>query len=93
MFDSGISSEGDLLDLAVADHVIVKSGAWLSYKDVRLGQGRENVKQFLRDNPDLFEEIRSAVIVKRTPQPAAVASVGSEAKASAKPAVAKRKQA
>jgi len=93
MFDSGISSEGDLLDLAVADNVIVKSGAWLSYKDVRLGQGRENVKQFLRENPDLFEEIRAAVIVKRTPQPALAASVDSETKASAKPAVAKRKQA
>ena len=93
MFDSGISSEGDLLDLAVADNVIVKSGAWLSYKDVRLGQGRENVKQFLRDNPDLFEEIRAAVIVKRTPQPALAASVDSETKTSAQQAVAKRKHA
>ncbi len=70
MFDSGISAEGDLMDLAVADNVITKSGAWLSYKDVRLGQGRENVKQFLRDNPDLFEEIRLAVIAKRMPPPA-----------------------
>jgi recombination protein RecA len=69
MFDSGISGEGDLMDLAATDNIITKSGSWLSYKDVRLGQGRENVKQFLRDNPDLFEEIRQAVIAKRLPPP------------------------
>ena len=68
MFDSGISVEGDLLDLAIADGIISKSGAWFSYKDVRLGQGRENVKQFLRDNPDLREELRTALIAKRLPQ-------------------------
>ncbi len=67
MFDSGMSVEGDLLDLAIADHVVSKSGTWFSYKDVRLGQGRENVKQFLRDNPDLLEEMKSAVIAKRLP--------------------------
>jgi len=65
MFDSGISKEGDLLDMAMKDDIINKSGAWFSYKDVRLGQGRENVKTFLRDNPDLFEEIRVAVLAKR----------------------------
>lgn len=67
MFDAGISAEGDLLDMAVADNVVAKTGAWSSYKDVRLGQGRENVKQFLKDNPDLYEEIRAAVIAKRAP--------------------------
>jgi recombination protein RecA len=65
MFDSGISKEGDLLDLAIKDNIVKKSGAWFSYKDVRLGQGRENVKTFLGDNPDLFEEIRTAVLAKR----------------------------
>ncbi len=74
MFDSGISTEGDLMDLAVAENVINKSGAWLSYKDIRLGQGRENVKQFLRENPDLFEEVRQAVIEKKLPKPAAAVS-------------------
>ena len=69
MFDSGISAEGDLLDLAMGDGLVAKSGAWFSYKQVRLGQGRENAKQFLRDNPDLTEEIRAAVIAKRAPQP------------------------
>jgi recombination protein RecA len=70
MFDSGISTEGDLMDLAVTENVIQKSGAWLSYKDIRLGQGRENVKQFLRENPDLFEEVRQAVLEKKLPKPA-----------------------
>jgi len=93
MFDSGISSEGDLLDLAVADDVISKSGAWLGYKDVRLGQGRENVKQFLRDNPDLFEEIRAAVVAKRTPPPKPAADAVPEMKVSAKEPIAKRKRA
>jgi recombination protein RecA len=65
MFDEGISAAGDLVDLAVADGVISKSGAWFSYGDVRLGQGRENAKAFLRENKDLFEEIRHAVMVKR----------------------------
>jgi recombination protein RecA len=72
MFDSGISGEGDLLDLAIADGIVVKSGAWFSHKDVRLGQGRENVKQFLKDNPDLRQELHKAVIAKRV-VPAATA--------------------
>jgi recombination protein RecA len=76
MFDGGISAEGDLLDLATADNIITKSGAWLSYKDVRLGQGRENVKQFLRDHPDLFEEIRSAVLARRVRSSAAALGGG-----------------
>ncbi len=71
MFDSGISTEGDILDLAIADGIVAKSGAWFSYKKVRLGQGRENVKQFMRDNPDLLEEVKAAVIAKRQPQPKA----------------------
>ncbi len=69
MFDSGISDEGDLLDLAIENNIVSKSGTWFSYKDVRMGQGRENVKQFLRDNPELFGEIRSIIIDKKMPQP------------------------
>lgn len=65
MFDEGISRTGDLVDLAVEDTVIQKSGAWFSYGDIRIGQGRENAKQFLRDNPDLFQEILRTVRVKR----------------------------
>ena len=65
MFDEGISASGDLVDLAVVDEIIKKSGAWFSYGEVRLGQGRENAKQFLRENPDLFAEIRQGVLEKR----------------------------
>ena len=65
MFDEGISASGDLVDMAVQDEVIKKSGAWFSYGDVRLGQGRENAKVFLRENPDLFQEVRQAMLVKR----------------------------
>jgi recombination protein RecA len=62
MFDGGISAEGDLLDLAVDTDVVNKSGAWFTFNDVRLGQGRENAKRFLKENPDLFEEVRQLVL-------------------------------
>jgi recombination protein RecA len=62
MFDRGISYEGDLIDLAVLANVVEKSGAWFNFKTTRLGQGRENAKQFLADNKDLAEEIRQAVL-------------------------------
>lgn len=65
MFNGGISTEGDLLDLAAADGLVDKTGAWFSYGQMRLGQGRENAKQFLQENPELCGEIRQAVLVKR----------------------------
>ena len=66
MFNEGISATGDILDLGVVDEIVEKSGAWFSYKGTRLGQGRENTKVFLRDNPELMEEIRSAILAKRS---------------------------
>jgi len=65
MYDHGISREGDLLDLGLEDKLIEKSGAWISYGEIRLGQGRENAKQYLRDNPALVEEITRKVLEKR----------------------------
>jgi recombination protein RecA len=62
MFDRGISYEGDLIDLAAVANVVEKSGAWYTYKGVRMGQGRENAKQFLMENKDLADEIRQAVL-------------------------------
>jgi recombination protein RecA len=62
MYDRGISYEGDLLDLAALTNVVEKSGAWYTYKGTRLGQGRENSKQFLFDNKDLAQEIRIGVL-------------------------------
>ncbi len=64
MYDEGISTAGDLIDLAVADGVVQKSGAWFSYGELRVGQGRENSKVFLRDNPPLAAEIRQAVLAR-----------------------------
>ena len=65
MHDRGISREGDLLDLGIEDKIIEKSGSWISYGDMRLGQGRENAKQYLRDNPALVEEITRKILDKR----------------------------
>ncbi len=65
MFDSGISYEGDLIDLAITCDVVQKSGAWLNYGDVRLGQGRENAKKFLIDNKELIEEIKDKVLIAK----------------------------
>ena len=65
MFDEGISSSGDLIDLAVLDEVVEKSGSWFSYGATRLGQGREAAKAFLRENPQLFAEIRAKVLEAR----------------------------
>ena len=53
MYGEGISREGDLLDLAVEHNIVEKSGAWFAYDGERLGQGRENAKQFLKDNPEI----------------------------------------
>jgi len=57
MYAQGISREGDILDQAVTHNIVDKSGTWFSYKETRLGQGRENVKRFLKDNPDILDEI------------------------------------
>jgi recombination protein RecA len=61
MYGEGISKEGDLLDLAVDRRVVEKSGTWFAYGGERLGQGRENAKQFLKDNPDIFRTIEERV--------------------------------
>ena len=57
MYGQGISFEGDILDLAVSGNIIEKTGAWFSYGDMKIGQGRENSKQFLKDNNDILAEI------------------------------------
>jgi recombination protein RecA len=64
MYGEGISREGDLLDLAVANNVVEKSGAWFSYKGERLGQGRENSKVTLKENPALLQRIGNDVRIK-----------------------------
>ncbi len=61
IYGQGISREGDLLDLAVNANIVEKSGAWFSYKGERIGQGRENAKQFLRDNKDIAARLEAEV--------------------------------
>jgi recombination protein RecA len=61
MYGEGISREGDLIDLAVEKRIVEKSGAWFAYGGERLGQGRENAKQFLRENPDVRRTIEDRV--------------------------------
>ncbi|HYY69582.1 MAG TPA: recombinase RecA [Terriglobales bacterium] len=61
MYGEGISREGDLIDLAVAHDIVEKSGSWFSYKSERIGQGRENARQFLKDNRDITRKIEDEV--------------------------------
>jgi recombination protein RecA len=65
MYSNGISREGDLIDLALADKIIEKSGSWFNYGDLRIGQGRENAKQYLRDNPEVADEVTAKVLAAR----------------------------
>ncbi|MBU1239677.1 recombinase RecA [Myxococcota bacterium] len=64
IFGTGISLEGDILDLADKDGIVEKSGSWYSYKGERLGQGRENVKEFLLENPDILASIEDELRIK-----------------------------
>jgi recombination protein RecA len=92
IYGEGVSKEGDLLDLGVAQSLIEKSGSWFSYKGDRIGQGRENARQFLKDNPDIRRtidtDLRKALgLIK--PDGAPVAALV-EAPPAAKPAPARR---
>ena len=77
MYGEGISKEGDLIDIAVEHKIIEKSGAWFAYGGERLGQGRENVKTFLKEHIDIRtaieEKVRKVLGMSREPEPAAVA--------------------
>jgi len=64
MYGSGISREGDLLDLASEDGIVEKSGAWYAYDGERIGQGRENAKDYLRDHPEVARAVEQKVLEK-----------------------------
>ncbi len=68
IFGKGISREGDLIDLGILHKVIEKSGAWFSYEGTRLGQGRENTRRFLKDNPDMTDKIEAQIKTILTPE-------------------------
>jgi recombination protein RecA len=78
IYGEGISKEGDLIDLGVAQNLVEKSGSWFSYKGERIGQGRENARQFLKDNPDIRltidTELRKALGLVKDPAAAAAAA-------------------
>lgn len=65
LFDEGISREGDILDLALEEKLILKSGAWFSHDGENLGQGRENTRQYLRENPELTEKLVSQILANK----------------------------
>ena len=69
MHANGISVEGDIIDLAVAGKLIDKTGTWLRFGEVHLGQGREKARQFLKDNPAVADEIRQKVVGRYTQMP------------------------
>jgi recombination protein RecA len=83
MYGEGISKEGDLLDLAVSNNLVEKSGSWFSYKSDRIGQGRENAKQFLKDNRDIYEkmdtEVRKTLGLATVAEKAQAAAANAEA--------------
>ena len=79
MFGKGISREGDILDLAANENIIIKSGAWFAYNDAKIGQGRENAKIYLRENPEIMEEVERKVREKFSLPVAPVKEVSADA--------------
>ena len=61
MYNEGISKEGNIVDVGVKENIVQKSGAWFSYGDIRLGQGRENAKQYLKENPSVALDIENQI--------------------------------
>ena len=93
IYGEGISKEGDLIDLGVAQNVIEKSGSWISYKGERIGQGRENARQFLKDNPDIRQTIDTElrkVLGLAKPEPVAAAAEAPPPSPAPKPAPARK---
>lgn len=84
LFECGISREADLLDTAVESGIASRSGTWYNFSDLRLGQGRDNARLFLRDHPDVFAELRAKVLAKRLPQAPANENTQSEVAADPK---------
>ncbi len=93
IYGEGISKEGDLIDLGVAQNVIEKSGSWISYKGERIGQGRENARQFLKDNADVRQAIDTElrkVLGLTKPEPVAAAAEAPPPSPAPKPAAARK---
>jgi recombination protein RecA len=89
LYGEGISREGEIIDLGVSEGIIDKSGAWYSYDGNRIGQGKDNVRNFLKENRDVAADIEGKVRAKLLPQPRA----RGEAEAAPEPAAAKATEA
>ena len=74
LYDQGVSKEGELIELGVASNLVEKSGAWYSYGGERIGQGKDNARQYLRDNPAIAEELEAKLRASFTAKPAGIAS-------------------
>jgi recombination protein RecA len=61
MYGQGVSKVGEILDVAVEHEIVKKSGSWFSYEDTKLGQGRDAVKQMIKDNPELMDELEGKI--------------------------------
>ncbi len=78
MFNQGISRAGELVDIATEHEIIKKSGAWYSYGEQRIGQGRENAKSFLDENPDVARDVEAKVLGALGIGPSVVVEVAAE---------------
>ena len=86
LFNHGINQTGELLDMGVDHGVLRRSGTWVSYKETRLGQGRERSREFLDENPEVREALRNEILEKLNPPPVPDESPDPAESAAAKPA-------
>ena len=90
LYGEGISRMGEIIDLGVQHGIVDKAGSWYSYGDDRIGQGKENVREFLRSNPAMAEEIEGRIRSKLLPTKAEIAEAAADAKAAADDAAAEK---
>jgi len=83
MYGAGISRQGEIIELGVKEGLVDKSGSWYSYKGDRIGQGKDNVRQYLIDNPDISDEVESAIRAKLMPTAAQIDAAEAKAQAEA----------
>ncbi len=80
LFESGLSREGDIVDVAADCGVVSRTGTWFSFGDLRMGQGRDNARVFLRENPEIFKQIRAKVLEAKKPKPVEAPAAADDAK-------------
>jgi recombination protein RecA len=87
LYGQGISHEGELVELGVKDDLVGKAGSWYSYKGTKIGQGKDNARQYLKDHPEIAAEIEAAIRAKHLPTDEQIAAQEAQAKSSAKPKI------